>query len=160
MFPKISELVGTGGAYEGYLPVIQGDNAGPHQCQYFIDYVESYCAEKGWKWEPQAPQMPHANNLDSCVFPSMSKHHSALLARYCGNKEAPVEEIWKCAEQVWIDLPSHTIARGYMHCYRILQRVVKEKGDNEFLRTKHFHTGISNDYADTNYGIKKQIKLD
>jgi hypothetical protein len=28
---------------------------------------------------PQAPQMPHLNNLDLAVFPMMLKRHSALL---------------------------------------------------------------------------------
>ena len=32
VFPAVEELVKVGGKYEGYLPVFQGDNAGPH-CQ-------------------------------------------------------------------------------------------------------------------------------
>ena len=123
VFPQVEALVGPGGQYEGYLPVFQGDNAGPHQCNEFTEYVQSFCDDKDWKWEPQAPQMPHTNNLDLAVFPAMSKHHSALLSRYNGNTEAPVDEIWKCCEQVWNDLPSSTIARGFMHCHRILKHV-------------------------------------
>ena len=30
-FPLKGRLVGPGGKYEGYLPVFQGDNAGPHE---------------------------------------------------------------------------------------------------------------------------------
>jgi hypothetical protein len=30
IFPKVEGLVGPGGKYEGYKPVFQGDNAGPH----------------------------------------------------------------------------------------------------------------------------------
>jgi hypothetical protein len=30
IFPEIHWLVGPGGKYEGYIPVMQGDNAGPH----------------------------------------------------------------------------------------------------------------------------------
>ena len=36
----------------------------------------------GWKWEHQAPQMPHMNNIDLAVSPAMYKHHSALLKAY------------------------------------------------------------------------------
>jgi hypothetical protein len=53
--------------------------------------------------------------------------NAALLRRYRGNKEAQVD---KCAQQVWIDLPPHTMA-GYLHCCRILQNVVEQKADNE-----------------------------
>ncbi len=72
IFPRVAELVGPGGEYEGYVPVFQGDNAGPHQDGTFKQYVEDQCRERGWKWEPQAPQMPHMNNLDLAVFPAMS----------------------------------------------------------------------------------------
>jgi hypothetical protein len=30
-FTKVEALVGVGGRYAGYVPIIQGDNAGPHQ---------------------------------------------------------------------------------------------------------------------------------
>jgi len=80
------------------MPVIQGDNFGPHTDRAFKEYVTTYCIEKGWKWEPQAPQMPHANNLDLAVFPAMSKKHSATLAKHDGNNMAPNDEIWDTAE--------------------------------------------------------------
>jgi hypothetical protein len=38
MFPHIANLVRTHGEYAGYLPVIQGENAGPHQYNEFTDY--------------------------------------------------------------------------------------------------------------------------
>ena len=31
IFPDIAELVGHGGQYDGYTPVIQGDDTGPHE---------------------------------------------------------------------------------------------------------------------------------
>lgn len=58
IFPAIRDLVGPGKKYEGYIPVVQGDNAGPHQDASFGRYCKDYCAENGWHWEPQAPQMP------------------------------------------------------------------------------------------------------
>ena len=82
IFPKIELLVGDGGEYEGYLPVFQGDNAGPHTDATFHTFVKAFCDSKGWKWEPQAAQMPHLNNLDLAVFPMMSKRPSALLKTY------------------------------------------------------------------------------
>ncbi|KAL3910874.1 MAG: hypothetical protein SGARI_001917 [Bacillariaceae sp.] len=160
MFPYIAELVSRRGEYAGYLPVIQGDNAGPHQDKEFMDYVETQCNELGWKWEPQAPQMPHANNLDLAVFPSMSKHHSALLSGYNKSCEPSTDEIWKCAESVWESMPSATIAKGFMHGHRILQKVVEQNGCNNFLRTKDFHTGVGQDYRPTTKGIEKVIKTE
>jgi hypothetical protein len=50
-----------------------------------------------WRWGPQAPQMPHNNNLDLAVFPKMSKDHSSLLQNY-SNKMAPAHEIWSTAQ--------------------------------------------------------------
>mmetsp|Transcript_10823 Transcript_10823/g.17324 ORF Transcript_10823/g.17324 Transcript_10823/m.17324 type:complete len:262 (-) Transcript_10823:61-846(-) len=157
IFPRISTLVGPDGDFNGYLPVIQGDNAGPHTDREFQEYVTSHCAEKGWKWEPQAPQMPHANNLDLAVFPAMSKRHSAYLAK-SGNSMAKPDEIWENAERVWNQLSSNTIARGFLHAHRILKKVIVHKGDNSFLLSKDFHTGVSRDYYDDGCYIRKVIR--
>ncbi|KAG7356055.1 hypothetical protein IV203_000741 [Nitzschia inconspicua] len=56
-------------ASERQLRRTQGDNAGPHIDAEYINYVKGYCVEKGWVWAPQAPPMPHANNLDLAIFP-------------------------------------------------------------------------------------------
>ena len=69
IFPRIESMVGPGGKYEGYTPVFQGDNAGPHQDATYVNTVKQYCNDRGWYWEPQAPQMPHMNVLDLSVFP-------------------------------------------------------------------------------------------
>ncbi len=37
---QIADLVGEGSPYEGYLPVIQGDNASPHTGAGFGDWLE------------------------------------------------------------------------------------------------------------------------
>jgi len=55
IFPKIAELVGPGGRFEGYTVIIQGDNAGPHSEADFLAFVQVHCALKGYHWEPQAP---------------------------------------------------------------------------------------------------------
>jgi hypothetical protein len=38
VFPRISELVKPGGEYAGYVPIIQGDDAGPHQDGDFVSF--------------------------------------------------------------------------------------------------------------------------
>lgn len=156
IFPKINDLIKPGGEYEGYLPVIQGDNAGPHTDQTYIRYVTGYCERENWKWEPQAPQMPHANNLDLSVFPQMSKRHSKILSSY-GKKCAPAEEIWQAANQVWKDLPSADIARGFILAYRIAEKVIKYKGKNTFLQQSDFHSNVRDDFADGPNGVIKKI---
>jgi hypothetical protein len=137
-FPKIEQLVGPGGgAYEGYLPILQGDNVGPHMDKTFHLSVKEFCESKTWKWEPQALQMPHLNNLDLAVFPMMSKHHSALLQNYL-IVQAPTDEIWRTAEQVWMDLGSAEIACGFILAYRIAKKVIDCGGENTFLQKQEF----------------------
>ena len=155
VFPKIAELVSPGGTYCGYLPVIQGDNAGPHVDGAFHTSVKAFCDSNGWKWEPQAPQMPHINNLDLAVFPMMSKRHSSLLKMY-SNLQAPHEEIWKTAREVWCNLGSAEIARGYILAYRIAAKVIKSGGENTFLRQQDFHSGVRSDFYDTPKGVAKK----
>ncbi|CAJ1931219.1 unnamed protein product [Cylindrotheca closterium] len=77
IFQKLDGLVAAGGQYEGYIPVIQGDNAGPHAEKEYFNWCKAQCEQRGWHWEPQAPQMPHINNLDLSVFPCMSRRHCA-----------------------------------------------------------------------------------
>ena len=60
IFPQIAKLVGPGGRFAGYKVIFQGDNAGPHQDNTFLKFVELYCATNGWHWEPQAPLFSHA----------------------------------------------------------------------------------------------------
>jgi hypothetical protein len=72
VFPEIARLVGPGGEYEGFIPILQGDNTGPHGEAEFIRFMTEYCQNNGWHWKPQAPQMLHMNVLDLSVFPNMS----------------------------------------------------------------------------------------
>ena len=50
VFPKVSALVAVGGKYEGYTPIFQGDNAGPHQEVKYVKFVTDYCSQRGWYW--------------------------------------------------------------------------------------------------------------
>ena len=88
VFPRISELVKPGREYAGYVPIIQVDNAGPHQDGDFFSFCKNCCSDNGWHWQPQAPQMPYMNNLDLAVFPSMSRRHNVLLRQSATNGEA------------------------------------------------------------------------
>jgi hypothetical protein len=105
----------------------------------FHTSVKEFCKSKTWKWEPQAPQMPHLNNLDVAVFPMMSKHQSALLQNYL-IVQAPTDEIWRTAEQVWMDLGSAEIARGFILAYRIAKKVIDCRGKKTFLQKQEFHS--------------------
>ena len=158
LFPRLDELVGNNGKYEGYIPIIQGDNAGPHQDRAFVAFCKQYCEAKQWTWQPQAPQMPHMNNLDLAVFPSMSRRHAELLRSRNGNRMADPEKVWAAAKEVWDDLPSATIARGFNLAFRIAKKVVSNKGSNGFLQGKDgsLHSDVRRDFYETAKGIKKK----
>jgi hypothetical protein len=64
VFPRLDEFTGPGGDYEGYVIIGQGDNAGPHCDKEYLDFYQNEFRNGGWHWEPQAPQMPYANNLN------------------------------------------------------------------------------------------------
>ena len=158
LFPQIVELVCEGCLHEGYIAIIQCDNAGPHNDKEFVDFCGSFCEARGWLWCPQAPQMPHMNNLDLAVFPCMSKHHRDFLRGHHGNSVADPDEVWKAAKQVWDDLPSATIACGYVLAYHIAEKVVQNKGSNTFLQGHDgsLHSGIRANFYATQNGVKKK----
>ncbi len=97
--------------------------------------------------------------LGSCRFPrDVEASHSALLRNY-SNKMAPREEIWKTAQSVWRDLESAAIARGYLLAYRIANKVIAYKGENTFLQTQDFHSGINSDFNNTALGCVKKVRV-
>jgi hypothetical protein len=49
---------------------------------------------------------------------------------------ADPDKVWAAAKEVWDELPSATIARGFMLAYRIAKKVVDNKGSNCFLQQK------------------------
>jgi hypothetical protein len=107
----------------------------------YSNYVKSYCENNGWLWAPQALQMPHANNLDLVIFPSMSCKHSELLSEY-SNTQALAEEIWRMAN----NMRHTTIASGFVLTKRIMHQVIKNNCDNTFLLSKEFHCVVRNDF--------------
>jgi ABC-type amino acid transport system permease subunit len=80
-----------------------------------------------------------------------------LFSEY-SNTQAPPEEIWRVAKNVWDNMPNSTIARGFVLAKRIMQQVIRFRGDNTFLLGKEFQCGVRNDFESVVKGIvKKQI---
>ena len=159
VFPEIDSLVRPGGRYEGYTPVIQGDNAGPHESGTFQTYVKDYCDGMGWHWEPQAPQMPHANVCDLSVFPNMSKRHSELARGIGGLKVLSKDETWGAAEKVWGQLDSPSIASGFIHCHKILEKVREVNGKNDFLGSGgSIHFGVRKGLEQVPLGLVPKVE--
>jgi hypothetical protein len=100
--------------------------------------------------------MPHLNNLDLAIFPMMSKRHSTLLKNY-SCIQAPHEEIWATAEQVWMNMQSAEIAHGFNLAYRIAKKVIECGGENTFLQKQEFHSRVREDFFKTLYGVARKI---
>lgn len=148
VFELVETYVKPGGQFEGYTPVFQGDQAGPHEEETFKTAMTQTCAANGWYWEPQAPQMPHLNVLDLAVFPAMSKRHSELTRRHT-HSVASKDVIWDAAEEVWARLPACKIARSFILAWRLAQVVITRKGANTFLGTRDMHARVREDFNDT-----------
>jgi hypothetical protein len=138
-------------------PIIQGDQASPHTDGIFLDFVREFCEARGWYWSPQAPQMPHMNVLDLSVFPAMSKRHSGLTRKH-GYSVVSQDVIAKCAEKVFNDFSSATIARSFVTVRHMADKVIAAKGGNEFLAFGDLHFGIRATFADTDTGIRLKHK--
>jgi hypothetical protein len=65
------------------------------------------------------------------------------------------EHIWKAAQEVWNDLESYIVARGFILAYRIFAKVIEGEGGNDFLRNADFHNEVWKDFANTPTGIKR-----
>jgi len=158
VFEALQKYVQKGGQFEGYVPIIQGDQAGPHEEAAFKQAMVEDCTAKGWHWEPQAPQMPHLNVCDLALFPAMSKRHSELTRRFT-HSVASKDVIWKSAEQIWRNFPACKIARAFILAWRLAKKVIAKKGANTFLGTKEMHAQIREDFDDTCIGVMpKQCK--
>jgi hypothetical protein len=93
------------------------------------------------------------------VFPCMSQRHAKLLQGLNGNRMADPDKVWAAAKEVWDDLPSETIARGFILAYRIaIKVVVVNKGSNSFFWGKDgsLHSDVMRDFYETERGIKKK----
>ena len=104
--------------------------------------------------ELQAPQGPYTNVLYLQVFPAMSKRHSELLQVF-SNTEADKERIWKIALEIWKTMTSSMVARAFLLAYRIMGRIIENKGDTDWLKNGAPHCNVRRDFVDTDRGIKK-----
>ena len=161
IFPAILNLVGPGKQYEDCHVIIQGDQAGPHEDGTFTQFVTNFCAEQGWTWQPQAPQMPHANVLDLSVFPAMSRRHSEWARKMVGTSVISTDQIWDTAEDVYDSMPNCKIASAFIQYWTIMGLVIKAGGSNEFvgrLGDENLHTGIRIDFNETAKGMEPSAR--
>ena len=56
-------------------------------------------------------------------------------------------------------LGSLEIARGYILAYRVAAKVIKERGENTFLQSPDFHSGVRADFADSPNGVVKKTRV-
>jgi hypothetical protein len=155
ILPKVERLVSPGGEFEGYTPIIQGDNAGPHQDKAYMKFVTGYCTDKGWHWEPQAAEMPHMNVLELSVFPSKSWRHIAKGRERGGLCVLSEDDIWETV------IPNARIASGFIQAHRIAAQVIKAGGDNKFIGVGVTpHAGVRKDFHQTDNGlVRKDSKI-
>ena len=93
------------------------------------------------------------------TFSKLVLPKNSIIARNKGLRVLKEQEIWDAAMQVWDELPSCKIARGFVQVYRLAQKVVKANGVNGFLRSKGkegLHCGVAGDFIDTPDGIKRR----
>jgi hypothetical protein len=49
------------------------------------------------------------------------------------NTEATIDKIWKTVENVWNQTSSSEVARAFVLAYRVMDVIIKEDGNNDFL---------------------------
>ena len=96
--------------------------------------------------------------LDLSLFPMMSKRHSEKLQVY-NNTEASLEQIWRTVEEVWETTSSASVARSFVHAFRIMRLIIKENGNNAWLAEGTPHCRVRADFIDTDDGIRPKEVL-
>ena len=86
----------------------------------------------------------------------MSKRHSEKLQIW-NSTEASTEKIWKTVEDVWTTSSSASVARAFVHAYRVMKLIIQENGNNAWLAEGTPHCGVRRDFIDTNDGIRPKI---
>jgi hypothetical protein len=84
----------------------------------------------------------------------MSKRHSELLQVF-SNTEADKERIWKIALEIRKTMTSSMVAHAFFLAYRIMGRIIENKGDTDWLKNGAPHCHVRRDFVDTDRGIKK-----
>ena len=152
VFGDILALTAAGAQFEGYRVVFQWDNAGPHCEEGLMTWVNAFCAQHGWRWEPQAAQLPVSNPQDLYVFPLMAKLHAHKM-KALGHAPRSADAIWKGVMKVWKEMPSANVAAAHLHAKRIMAKIVAHEGDTRFLNEGGKGCNIRRDFEYTNTGI-------
>ena len=72
------------------------------------------------------------------------------------NTEATKERTWNVAKQVWAKTTSSEVARAFVLAFRVMKKIIEEKGDNRWLADGTPHCDVRKDFMDTLYGIQKK----
>jgi hypothetical protein len=83
----------------------------------------------------------------------MSHRHSAQLQMY-NYTEATLDKLWKTVENVWNQTSSSEVARVFLLAYRVMDVIIKEDGNNDFLSNVTLHCNVRRDCKGTTTGIK------
>ena len=87
----------------------------------------------------------------------MSKQHSERL-QTMGNTVAEKEDIWAAVMEVWANLPSADVARGFVQAYRVMGKIIEEGGNNHWLKHGGPHLNVRRDFYDTPSGCLPKSK--
>ena len=139
-------MVAPGSRFEGYTPILQGDNAPGHAEQGFARWLKETFDAKGWHIENQAPQSPYTNVCDLAIFPAMAKRHTHLLLETHGMKVPRPDDVWNAALQIWTELDSCLIARSFIQARRVHNIIAKDGGRQAWLSSGGPHCNCRKDY--------------
>ena len=74
------------------------------------------------------------------------------------NTEATIDKIWKTVENVWNETSSSEVARAFVLAYRVMDVIIKEDGNTDFLSNGTPHCNVRREhYKDTTTGIKPML---
>ncbi len=87
------------------------------------------------------------------------------------NTQASIDKIWTPVENVWNETSSSEVARALVLAYtrryqtfahqgpkyRVMDVIIKEDGNNDFLSNGTPHFNVRRDYKDTTTGIKPML---
>jgi hypothetical protein len=100
-------------------------------------------------------KIPYANILGLVVFCACKK---GILSFYDSTGILPFQAndvAWNAAKEVWNDLESFIIARGFLLAYIIAVKVIAREAENNFLNNAGFPCKLWKDYANAATGIKR-----
>jgi hypothetical protein len=146
--PILEKMIAPGEKFEGYTPILQGDNAPGHAEGGFTAWLKETFEAKGWHIENQAPQSPYTNVCDLAIFPCMAKRHTHRLIETHGYSIPDRDQVWTAAKEIWDELDSCTIARSFLQARRVHNIIVKDCGKQAWLSNGGPHCNCRRDFKD------------